>query len=47
MSSTLAAPLPVDYHAMHQRVSDDLRICPLFRGAEVGCSGAGAAVSVA
>ena len=35
--------LAVEHHAMHQRIGDDLKICPLFRRAQVGHSGAGAA----
>ena len=33
----------VEDHAMHQRVGDDPQVRPLFRGAEVGRRGAGAA----
>src|SRR4029077_17140517 len=35
--------LAVEHHAMHQRLGYDLKICPLFRRAQVGYSGAGAA----
>src|SRR6516164_8385905 len=35
--------LAVEHHAMHQRIGDDLQICPLFRRAQVSRGGAGAA----